>query len=206
MTPYIPVRCRLSDRLPCPNRLEIEPERIAQAAVVIVLREEPSDDKILIIKRAERRGDPWSGHLALPGGKANAEDGDLLLTAARETSEEVGLDLLGAETSRERFIGQLPLLAPVNPLLPRIEITPLVAIAPQDLTLNLDSAEVESAFWLSVTELLTSGRSDQYRLDFGTHTKKWPAYPSPAGPIWGITERILSNFLSLLDRQEKNEI
>lgn len=198
MDQYIPVRRRLAERLPTPHRLQIEPDRISQAAVTLLLRERGDDDEILIIKRAERAGDPWSGHLALPGGRAQAEDADLLITAARETLEEVGVDLLGSPASRDRFIGQLPLLAPHNPSLPRIEITPLVAVAPDGAMMSL-SHEVEMTFWISVNRLKAAGRSAEYRLHFGDYVRKWPAYPSLGGPIWGITERILTDFLTLLD-------
>ena len=113
------------------------------------MREEQGATELLIIKRAEHEGDPWSGHLALPGGRAEPQDADLLITAARETYEEVGIDLLGPNGSRDRFIGQLPLIVPTNPGLPQIEITPLVALAPQNLTMTL-SGEVGATFWVPV--------------------------------------------------------
>lgn len=198
MTHHLKVRHRLIGRLPLTGGLTIEPERIPQAAVTLVLRELEDDDQLLLIRRAQREGDPWSGHLALPGGRVDQTDADLLITAARETMEEVGLDLLGGRGSRERFIGQLPTLCPTSPALPPIEITPLIAIAPEDQQIRL-SDEVDETWWLSVNQLQSAGRSSEYRLDLGNHIRKWPAYPSPGGPIWGITERILTSFLSLLD-------
>lgn len=203
MSRYIPVRERLSARLPSPYLLRIEPERIPQAAVTLLLREVESDDLVLIIKRAERMGDPWSGHLALPGGRVEEQDEDLLITAARETREEVGIDLLGIDlldgmVSRQNFIGQLPTLTPASPGLPPIEITPLVALTPPDQSLQPND-EVGDLYWLSISELLANGRSSEYRLNLGSYVRKWPAYPSPGGPIWGITERILTSFLTLLD-------
>lgn len=203
MSRYIPVRERLSARLPSPYLLRIEPERIPQAAVTLLLREVEGDDLVLIIKRAERMGDPWSGHLALPGGRVEEQDEDLLITAARETREEVGIDLLGIDlldgmVSRQNFIGQLPTLTPASPGLPPIEITPLVALTPPDQSLQPND-EVGELYWLSISELLANGRSSEYRLNLGSYVRKWPAYPSPGGPIWGITERILTSFLTLLD-------
>jgi 8-oxo-dGTP pyrophosphatase MutT (NUDIX family) len=188
----------LTERLTSLHRLQIERERIPQAAVALIIRELERAPEILIIRRAERDGDPWSGHLALPGGRADEDDDDLLITAARETREEVGIDLLGNPNSRRRFIGQLSLVAPQNRLLPPIEITPLVAIAPENVAINL-SDEVAAAFWMPVEQLRLSGMSDTFRLQHGSLTRKWPAYPSPEGPIWGITGKILSEFLSLFD-------
>jgi 8-oxo-dGTP pyrophosphatase MutT (NUDIX family) len=188
------IRRRLGQRLAPPRNPPIELERIPQAAVALILRQAESAAQVLIIKRAERPGDHWSGHLALPGGRAQIEDEGLIATAARETHEEVGISLLdGGE-----FIGQLETLLPTNPILPPLEITPFVALAPPEFTLRL-SHEVTHAFWVPIAGLKREGRSSVYSMNFGQAVKTWPAYPSESGPIWGITERILTNFLSLLD-------
>lgn len=63
------------------------------------------DPEILFIKRAGRKGDRWSGHIALPGGKRDPEDIDDLDTAIRETREEIGLDLSTADCLH---VGNLP--------------------------------------------------------------------------------------------------
>ena len=188
------IRRRLDDRLLPPDKVSIEIERIPQAAVTVILHEESGIARLMIIKRADREGDPWSGHLALPGGRAHPEDSDLIATAARETREEVGMNLFDGG----QFIGRLPVLNPSTPRLPPIEILPLVAIAPPEFSLILNH-EVASAFWMGVDYLKQQGLSSHYSMNFGPYTKKWPAYPSDEGPIWGITERILSNFLSLID-------
>ena len=188
------IRRQLDEKLAPPRKLMIEPERIPQAAVTLILIEKGGSAQALIIKRAERPGDHWSGHLALPGGRAQSEDSDLIATAARETYEEVGINLLeGGE-----FIGQLETLAPNNPRLPRIEITPFVAIAPSEFTLTLNY-EVAQVFWVSVSDLKRDNRSSFFSFQMGDVINKWPAYPSEGGPIWGITERILTDFLKLLD-------
>lgn len=201
MSDFEIIRRRLAERLARPHTLQIEPERVRQAAVALILREHAGAAEALIIKRAEFAGDPWSGHLALPGGRAETHDEDLLVTAARETREEIGVELLDSnrpEESRNRFIGQLPLIAPRNPGLPIIEITPLVALAPHNPALHL-SDEVASAFWVSIRQLKREGPSATYSLRHGDLLIKRPAYPTEGGLIWGITERILTNFLALLD-------
>ncbi|HQR35490.1 MAG TPA: CoA pyrophosphatase [Blastocatellia bacterium] len=194
MSDFELIRRRLDEQLAPPHNLTIETARIRQAAVTLLLREAQSEAELLIIKRAEREGDPWSGHLALPGGRAEPQDENLLATAARETHEEIGVDLHNGGM----FIGQLPLIAPRIPRLPQIEITPLVAIAPPKHEFQF-SDEVVSAFWVSVGRLKREGRSGEHRWQFGGTTQKWPAYPTEQGLIWGITERILTNFLELLD-------
>ncbi|QQS47537.1 MAG: CoA pyrophosphatase [Acidobacteriota bacterium] len=197
MTDFELIRRKLNERLHPLDGLDIRSDHHVQAAVTLMLRETPADASVLIIRRAERTGDPWSGHLALPGGRAQREDTDLLVTAARETREEIGVDLLD-DGSRARFLGRLPSLAPKNIRIPETEITPFVALAPERIDLRINH-EVADAFWISVGELKRVGPSISYSMRFEEIVKTWPAYPSSGGPIWGITERILTNFLSLLD-------
>lgn len=185
---------RLQARLLQLERLQIEPERIAQAAVTIILRAERAETHALIIKRAEHPHDPWSGHLALPGGRADAVDEDLLATAARETLEEIGLNLRAGG----QFLGRLPKLSPKNPRLPQIEITPFVALAPTEFDLQF-SDEVADAFWVSLPQLKQEGMSSRHTWTREGVERAWPAYPSSRGPIWGITGRILNDFLNLFD-------
>ena len=176
---------------------------LRQAAVALVLRRRLSEAELLIIKRSESERDHWSGHLALPGGRAEPEDASLRATAIRETFEEVGLDLdAGGEV-----IGRLAAVRPQSRLVPRIAVTPFVAVAPaeyhvfgegeasSELTL---SSEVAAAFWVPVSELKSGGRSGMFRMVFAGVEREWPAYPSTHGPIWGLTERILTEFLSLV--------
>jgi 8-oxo-dGTP pyrophosphatase MutT (NUDIX family) len=69
-------------------------EPFFEAAVALVLRTTPAGViELLFIKRAERHDDPWSGQIALPGGRYDPDDESLEATAVRETFEEVSIDL-----------------------------------------------------------------------------------------------------------------
>src|SRR5690349_1924232 len=94
-----------------------------EAAVALVLRAR-TEIELLMIKRAERADDPWSGHMALPGGGRHAEDGDLLDTALRETLEETG-----ARISRDSVLGALDHVHPRSTRLPPVIVAPFVATA-----------------------------------------------------------------------------
>src|SRR5688572_1073758 len=74
------------------------------AVVAAILRDSPAGVEVLLIRRAEHEFDPWSGHMALPGGHGDAVDESLVATAVREVSEEVGLDLL----EHAELLGRLP--------------------------------------------------------------------------------------------------
>ncbi len=157
------------------------------AAVAAIVAPDP--DAILLIRRAERPGDPWSGHLALPGGRREPDDQDLLATAIRETGEEVGIWL-----SRETLIGALDDVVPRTPTLPPIAVRPfLVALSSRPpLVLN---PEVASAKWVPLEDLLRAGARSQVRVDVRGQGREVPAYVLESGVVWGMTERILSSLL-----------
>jgi 8-oxo-dGTP pyrophosphatase MutT (NUDIX family) len=88
---------RIRDRLSRRQALRHHGAGDPFAAVALILAGGPYDPAILFIERAKRVGDPWSGHMAFPGGRVEKEDIDARHTAERETFEEVGIDLGGAE-------------------------------------------------------------------------------------------------------------
>jgi 8-oxo-dGTP pyrophosphatase MutT (NUDIX family) len=194
MTEFAEILGKLRTRLSPPERVRIEPRSISQAAVTLILRECDAASQFLVIQRAENPRDHWSGHLALPGGRADEGDGSLLATAAREVREEVGIDL----SPEVHFIGQLRSISPSSLRLPSILVTPFVAIAPQEFELRL-SGEVSAAFWVSISDLKLAGRNTSVTLEVDRTAYRWLAYTSERGPIWGITERIITDFLAHLD-------
>ena len=177
---------------------------VTRAAVMLLLRPAGGDAagdgagdsaEILFIKRAERAGDPWSGHLAFPGGRAEKRDATLLQIAMREAAEEVGIDA----RQGGRVLGRLPTLRPLSTRIPSITVTPCVALAPEGAVPRLQPAEVEEAFWMPLAALRKSGHSATVRWEGEGGIRDLPAFASPKGPIWGITERILSQFLALTE-------
>lgn len=177
------------------DRVPSAEQGLRHAAVAILVRPSGDSAEILFIKRAERAGDPWSGHLAFPGGRAEKSDASLLDVAMREAFEEVGIDA----RQGGRVLGKLPTLRPQSARLPSIAVTPFVALAPSGAVPRLQADEVAEAFWMSITALRNRGHGATVRWETKDGTREFPAYPSPRGPIWGMTERILSQFLALAD-------
>ncbi len=97
------------------------------------------------------------------------------------------------------MLGRLPTVRPLSTRIPSITVTPFVALAPQGAIPRLQPAEVEEAFWMPLAVLRRTGRSAVVRWEAEGGTRELPAFPSPKGPIWGITERILSQFLALAE-------
>jgi 8-oxo-dGTP pyrophosphatase MutT (NUDIX family) len=160
------------------------------AAVAVILTPEP--DSVLLIRRAERTGDPWGGHMALPGGRREPDDEDLLTTVIRETSEEVGIQL-----DREHLAGTLDDVVPRTPVLPPVAVRPFVFLAPVRPVLT-PNAEVAAADWVTIDYLLHPGTHHLVRLDVAGDTRLVHAYQLENAIVWGMTERIITSLLQQL--------
>lgn len=165
-----------------------------RAAVAIVLRRSPDDVvELLLIKRSEREDDPWSGHVALPGGRFDPSDATLQDTAIRETREETGIDL-----ARDGFVlGMLDELRPRTPTLPPIIVTPFVALVRPDVPIET-SDEVAFAFWVALSELEDPSLAVESSVSVRGATWRVPSYLLGGQIVWGMTERILRNLQALL--------
>jgi 8-oxo-dGTP pyrophosphatase MutT (NUDIX family) len=162
------------------------------AAVAAVLTPDP--DSLLLIRRADRSGDPWSGHMALPGGRREPGDADLLATAIRETAEELGIEL-----ARGDLAGQLDDVVPRTPVLPPIGVRPFVFYLPERPRL-LPNAEVAEASWVSLEYLARPDIHQLVRLEVAGQHRMMDAYRLENAIVWGMTERILTNLLAQLQK------
>ena len=151
----------------------------------------PAPASVLVIRRAHREGDPWSGHMALPGGRREPRDRDLVESAIRETYEEVGIEL-----SRAALIGTLEDVHPRTPVLPPIAVRPHVFRLDARPALSLNP-EVDAAAWLGLSELAAHWRREVV-VEVGGVARATPAFVTPEGVVWGMTERILSDLLGRL--------
>lgn len=163
-----------------------------QAAVALVLRaREPLE--LLLIKRATSERDPWSGHVALPGGRRDQDDADLLATARRETLEETGVDL----AALGRPLGRLEVVAPSSPRLPKLTISPFVFGVPDGAEARVASREVERVFWVSVAELREPGARSEVEIPLPGGPRSFPSFHVRGEHVWGLTYRILERFLEV---------
>jgi len=181
---------RLRDRLTQLAAAGDEDPSLLWAAVAIILTPDP--DSILLIRRAERIGDPWSGHMALPGGRREPADADLPATAIREAAEEVGICL-----DRQFLVGSLHDVVPRTPVLPPIAVRPFVFVIDQRPPLRLNP-EVASASWVPVEQFLRADSHHPVRLEIAGQIRQVQAYQLEDAIIWGMTERILTSFLDRL--------
>ena len=158
------------------------------AAVGLMIIEHSGDLDALLIQRAERDGDPWSGQIGLPGGRSKASDRSIKGTVEREVAEEVGIDL--SKVGRE--LGHLTVGQPMRRSEMRVQ--PWVYLLSDKLPIII-GGEVRSAFWTSLNHL-PSRRSttDVYNRD-GWRTVE--CFDVDGKVIWGYTYRVLDEFLQL---------
>lgn len=187
------IRSRLSEH----SAEEFAPEpEMREAAVAVILREVSGPTvEILFIKRAEKPGDPWSGHMAFPGGHRDPEDESLRAAAERETLEEIGLDLASA-----RYLGPLNQQRavargrPLNMLIaPHVfEIT-----GNPSFTINYEVSEV---VWAPLPPLVSGDLHDTEARPLAGKPTVFNGYRLAEGHfVWGLTYRMVKSFFATID-------
>ena len=172
-----------------------------QAAVAMVLREAGPAAEVLFIERASHPGDPWSGHMAFPGGRVDPGDPGPRAAAERETLEEVGIALASAEP-----LGRLDDMsghhaAGADSLL----ISAFVYAARGELLLS-PNHEVREAFWFPLAELLEPARFVE-RPVARAEIFRFPGIlvgEPERHVVWGLTYRFLESFFQIVGRPMPN--
>lgn len=167
---------------------------VRSAAVAAILREQNETLEVLFIRRAEREGDPWSGHMAFPGGRRSPSDTDLLATAVRETSEEIGLDL--ARTAE--LVGVLDDQdATGRGSTTSLPTRPFVFELRDDAPFTFNH-EVTEALWTPVEPLYAGSRRTSVSVTYKGQDYKLPGWDLDGRVVWGLTYRMMSTLLSAL--------
>lgn len=165
-------------------------EQNATAAVALLLTLVDDDTRILFVKRVENPQDPWSGQMALPGGKREAEDKSLKETVMRETAEETGVNL-----DRFQFLGVLEVIRSAPR--PEMKILPFVVLCDYEPLVVLNEKELEAFVWISLEELVRNRGTVTFW--FG----EFPAYTVGEYVIWGLTYRILEDVIHISECNEQ---
>ncbi|MEX2583897.1 MAG: CoA pyrophosphatase [Gemmatimonadota bacterium] len=173
---------------------------VSRASVSLLIKPAGGDLEILLIQRSASERDPWSGHMALPGGRRE-DDEDDLSTAIRETLEEVGVDLARSGM----LIGRLDDVKPERGG-PQIAVAPFVFAVPTETVVVPDPGEVAETVWIPVRHLSdpASAAEHLHLLPGGGHLR-FPAFAYHRYVIWGLTHRMLIQFLGIARSIQQGE-
>lgn len=173
----------------------LDPARDAlTASIAVPVRDTGEGLELLYLLRAQRVGDPWSGHISFPGGKIDASDKGPRETAIRETREETSLDLTGAECVC-RLDDQATHLSKAHVA----GFVFYLANGP-DPSLAL-SREIQRAFWVPLADLMDERRYVTTVVAGEWGKRKVPAIdlPGAEGPVlWGLTYRFTAQILACI--------
>jgi 8-oxo-dGTP pyrophosphatase MutT (NUDIX family) len=169
------------------------------ASTAVILRRIEDDLEVLLIRRTERVGDPWSGHIAFPGGRSEAGESPEQ-TATRETHEEVGLDL----EAFARILGRLP--PRPGRLWQRLvdfQVTPIVYLLEGPTPpLRPDPREVADTRWAPLSALAAPRARSRFWWWMRPVRKVPLAFPVRLARtryedfvVWGLTQETLDDLL-----------
>jgi 8-oxo-dGTP pyrophosphatase MutT (NUDIX family) len=165
------------------KKLKICSNGDAKAAVAVIFKETDRGMELLLVKRAEVLGDPWSGDMAFPGGKRIPIDQDMLQTVVREVKEETNISL-----NTNVFLGSMDIVFSI--VRPEYDILPMVFLQTTEPQIKINE-ELTSFLWVSFDDLEDSrSRAIVKNLDV-------PVFNVGREMVWGLTYRIIDKILEL---------
>jgi 8-oxo-dGTP pyrophosphatase MutT (NUDIX family) len=178
------VRQLLSTR----ERAEATSDALQRASVLLALFAPRPDaaPRLWLVRRSEDMR-THRGQIALPGGKREPSDADFLVTALRESHEEIGLlpadvDVLGVLDDRETSTGYL--------------ITPYVGWITRPFTPEPLAAEVARVFDVPLAAFADEPR--RTRVPWQGAEREVLSYEVAGEIVWGATAAILRHFIELI--------
>ncbi|GMV99993.1 MAG: hypothetical protein AMXMBFR84_11320 [Candidatus Hydrogenedentota bacterium] len=163
-----------------------------KAAVAVALHDGTDGLEMLFIQRAHHPEDPWSGHMAFPGGRQDPEDDSTEAAARRETYEEVGLRI-----APDSLLARLSDVTGGRLADFQLSVSPYVYHCPvkHDLVLN---HEVAAAVWVPVSHFSDSANVREYIFPPDPLRRLFPSFHYQGYTIWGLTYRIIVDFMQPL--------
>lgn len=167
---------------------------VKRSAVAMLIRDGKHGPEVLMIKRADREGDPWSGHMAFPGGRMETDDEHSRATAERETREEIGVDPLNlghcigrlSDITSRPHSGRRPMV--ITPYVYSIRVIP----EPKP------NHEVAEVIWVPLAFLRDRTNREKMVWERGKLKLNLPCYFYQKRRIWGLSLLMLDELVGLL--------
>jgi 8-oxo-dGTP pyrophosphatase MutT (NUDIX family) len=158
------------------------------AAVLVPVVARPQSLTVLLTRRTEHLHH-HPGQISFPGGRVEESDVTPVMTALRETEEEIGLD-----PDRVELLGELPDYFTGT----GFRVTPVVGLVHPPFELKLDAFEVAEAFEVPLAFLLDPANHKRHRAEHGGRMREYHAMPWHGYYIWGATAGMLVSLYRLL--------
>ncbi len=163
---------------------ESSPDRLVPAAVLIPIVLRDDGLTVLFTQRTDHLHD-HAGQVSFPGGRYEVEDGSPVMTALRETEEEIGLS-----RSRVEVLGLLPEYRTGTGFC----VTPVVGLVKPPFTLRLDEFEVAAVFETPLEFLLDPDNHQRHSSEIRGKLRHYYAMPYEGYYIWGATAGMVVSF------------
>lgn len=200
------LRQRFEQTLPWTPEVVREPQfssrAPAEAAVLVPIVMREQDGPTVLLTQRTAHMSTHSGQIAFPGGKVDAEDADVQVTALREAQEEVGL-----HPRHVQVIGQLPLYITGS----SFWVTPVIALVTPDFELQPNPDEVDDVFEVPLAFLMNPAHHRHHRVQWQGAERQWFSMPYEESQvtaqgetalveryIWGATAAMLRNLYRFL--------
>ena len=157
----------------------------SEAAVLIPVTNSV-EPEIVLTRRASHLSS-HAGEVAFPGGKKDDEDRDLVITALRESEEEIGLppqavDIVGALAPARSKFGLL--------------VTPIVGVIPPEQEFIPNEDELDHIFSVPLQYFLDNLPNDIYEACYEGERFQAPCYNYEGNIIWGLTAYFIAEFMN----------
>ncbi len=172
-----------------------EPGKRAAVAAILRPGQGGGSAELLLVRRAEHPSDPWSGHMALPGGRRDEADADLCETVVRETREEVGIDLLEHGTRLVRLPDHP---ATVGGRRVGLVIAPFVFALHGDPELIPDDQEIAEVVWTPLGPLARGEGTGTFEYEHQGMLYELPYLDVGGRRVWGLTYQMLQQLFHVL--------
>jgi len=179
-----------SSRWPEPMREQLS-GLLKPAGVLVPIVERGVELSLLLTQRSAELKH-HAGQVSFPGGSMEAHDDDVLATALRETEEEIGI-----QPHQVSVVGYLHTM----PTITGYAVTPVVGLVSSVVELKIDRSEVESAFEVPLSFLLSAENAIHTEWDAGGRKVPMVEFRWEGQRIWGATAFMILSLRKIILNQ-----